>query len=305
MERNAIKDIRKGSIKAWILASRPKTLSGAAVPVAIGASAAWMDGRMLATPVILCFVFAMLMQIAANFINDLYDWKKGSDGEDRLGPDRACAMGWISPSSMQKGIIVTLASAAACGLFLLMFGGIWLIAAGIACIAGAYMYTGGPYPLAYHGLGDAMVIVFFGAIPVTLTAYLANGSFSADAVLPAIACGLATDTLLILNNYRDIEQDRKNGKNTLVVKLGHKGGEFLYLWTGAAAASLYAVQALMLSSLWQLLPLLYIPVHVMNWKKMKDIGKGKELNSVLGKTSAGILAFGILASAANILTATA
>lgn len=147
------------------------------------------------------------MQIDANLINDLWDYLKGSDGKDRLGPERACAQGWITPRAMRRGIALTTAAACITGCGLLFYGGLWLIAVGALCVAFAFLYTAGPYPLAYHGWGDLLVLVFFGFVPVGCTSYVLSGGWTWQTGVVSAACGLAIDTLLTVNNYRDREQD--------------------------------------------------------------------------------------------------
>ena len=142
-----------------MLAARPKTLTGAAVPVMLGCALAASDGDFHLLPAVLCLLFAFLMQIDANLINDLWDYLKGSDGKDRLGPERACAQGWITPRAMRRGIALTTAAACITGCGLLFYGGWWLIAVGALCVAFAFLYTAGPYPLAYHGWGDLLVLL--------------------------------------------------------------------------------------------------------------------------------------------------
>ena len=231
-----MKEINKNSAKAWLLAARPKTLSGAAVPVLIGSSLAYQNGYFDIVPSILCLLFAFLMQIDANFINDLFDFIKGSDGEDRLGPKRACAQGWISIEAMKKGIALTTVTACLTGVALLFYGGLEMIPIGILCIIFAFLYTAGPYPLAYHGWGDILVIIFFGFVPVGCTFYVMSHTWTSDVTIASLACGIVIDTLLIVNNYRDIDQDRRNGKHTIIVLLGSKAGRMLYLIAGIIAS---------------------------------------------------------------------
>ena len=291
-----MKEIKKNSVKAWILASRPKTLSGAAVPVLIGSSLAYHDGYFAFTPAILCFIFAFLMQIDANFINDLFDFIKGSDGEDRLGPKRACAQGWISTEAMKRGIAFTTMTASLIGFFLLFFGGLEMIPVGILCIIFAFLYTAGPYPLAYHGWGDLLVIIFFGFIPVGCTYYVMSHTWTSSITIASLACGIVIDSLLMVNNYRDFEQDKQNGKKTLIVKMGASSGKALYLITGVIAAELcwyFAFNGLYWAAI---LPQIYLIPHILTWNEMVIIGKGKELNRVLGKTGRNIFIFGLLLS---------
>ena len=164
--------IKPNSFQAWLLAMRPKTLTGAAIPVLLGCALAYIFGKFQPVPALLCFLFAFLMQTDANFINDLYDYLKGTDREDRLGPERACAQGWITPAGMKRGIAVTTLLACCVGLGLLSYGGWEMIPVGLACVVFAFLYTAGPYPLAYHGWGDVLVLIFFGFVPVGCTFYV-------------------------------------------------------------------------------------------------------------------------------------
>ena len=200
-------NVKTNSIKAWLLAARPKTLTGAAIPVMLGCALAFIYGHFQVTPALLCFLFAFLMQIDANFINDLFDFLKGSDREDRLGPERACAQGWISAKAMKAGIACTTLLAGITGLCLLYYGGLEMIPVGIACMIFAFLYTAGPYPLAYHGWGDLLVLIFFGFVPVGCTYYVMAHDWNMSVTMTSLACGLIIDTLLMINNFRDREQD--------------------------------------------------------------------------------------------------
>ncbi len=236
------------------------------------------------------------MQIDANFINDLFDFIKGSDGEDRLGPKRACAQGWISTEAMKRGIAFTTMTASLIGFFLLFFGGLEMIPVGILCIIFAFLYTAGPYPLAYHGWGDLLVIIFFGFIPVGCTYYVMSHTWTSSITIASLACGIVIDSLLMVNNYRDFEQDKQNGKKTLIVKMGASSGKALYFITGVIAAELcwyFAFNGLYWAAI---LPQIYLIPHILTWNEMVRIGKGKELNRVLGKTGRNIFIFGLLLS---------
>lgn len=293
--------IHTNSLRAWMLAARPKTLTGAAVPVMLGCALAAADGSFSLLPAVLCLLFAFLMQIDANLINDLWDYLKGSDGEDRLGPERACAQGWITSRAMRRGIAVTTVAACATGCGLLFYGGWWLIAVGALCVVFAFLYTAGPYPLAYHGWGDLLVLVFFGFVPVGCTYYVLSGGWTWQAGILSAACGLAIDTLLMVNNYRDREQDARSGKRTLVVRLGERAGSRLYLALGIAA-TLLCLTLFYDGRTWTaLLPLLYLAPHIAAWRRMVRINRGRELNAILGATSRNILLFGILLSIGLLL----
>lgn len=289
-----MENIQPYSFKAWMLAARPKTLTGAAIPVMTGCSLAAMYGHFKIVPAVLCFLFAFLMQIDANFVNDLYDFLKGSDRKDRLGPERACSQGWISQKNMMYGIIITTILAGISGLSLLFFCGWEIIPVGIACIVFAFLYTAGPYPLAYHGFGDILVLLFFGFIPVGCTYYIMAHDWNLSVIMASLACGLVIDTLLMINNFRDREQDALSGKKTIVVRLGSRAGLMLYFLLGMAACwcCFYFIGQ---GKLWaSVLPQIYLFPHILTTIKMARIHKGRELNIILGETSRNMLLFGVL-----------
>lgn len=293
--------VKTNSIKAWFLAARPKTLTGAAIPVMLGCALAYIYGHFNPVPAMLCFLFAFLMQIDANFINDLFDFLKGTDREDRLGPERACAQGWISPKAMKAGICVTTVLAAVTGLSLLNYGGWELIPIGMACIIFAFLYTAGPYPLAYHGWGDVLVLIFFGFVPVGCTYYVMAHEWNTSVTVASLACGLIIDTLLMINNFRDREQDAISGKKTLVVRFGVKAGLILYFLLGLVACWL-CFYFLTLGKIYAvLLPQFYLVMHILTTIKMAKINKGKALNMILGETSRNMLIFGIMLTLGLIL----
>ena len=302
-------NVRVNSLKAWILAARPKTLTGAAVPVMIGIACAvamygWCGIRVV--PAMLCMLFALIMQVDANFINDYFDFMKGTDDEQRLGPKRACAQGWITASAMRSGLFVTTLLACIVGLPLVYYGGWEMIMVGLACIVFCFLYT---ISFSYIGLGDLLVLVFFGIVPVCMTYWLtapptALTSIPFAVVLMSIACGLIIDTLLVVNNYRDIENDRRAGKFTLIVRIGERGGLVLYLMLGLVGTILAIVGVVFLDwhdGQWtQSLLIIYTPFHTWAFNEMRYIRKGAELNRVLGMTARNMFIFGLLASAALV-----
>lgn len=299
-----MEEVKRNSLRAWILAARPKTLTGAITPVMIGTALAFANGTFNWLPALICFLFAGLMQIAANFINDLYDFKKGTDREDRLGPERACAQGWISAEAMKRGVMLTVLLACFIGSTLLLYGGWELIIVGVLCVLFAFLYTTGPYPLSYNGWGDVLVIVFFGFVPVGGTYYVQALTWTPSVTVASLICGLLIDTLLVVNNYRDREADARSGKRTVIVRFGEPFGRYLYLALGVAAAVLcvwfvgeYAPWAAILP------PIIYLPLHFHTWQKMVKIHSGKKLNSILGETSRNMLFMGILLSLGVILSA--
>lgn len=298
-----MKAIKPNSIQAWLLATRPKTLTGAATPVLLGAALAMAQAQFQLIPTLLCFLFAALMQIDANLINDLFDYVKGADRADRLGPKRACAEGWITIEAMKRAIALITVWACATGVMLLFYGGLELIPLGILCVLFAFLYTAGPYPLAYHGWGDLLVWVFFGLVPVGGTYYVMCHNFSGTVALVSLACGWIINTLLVVNNYRDRKEDALSGKRTLVVRWGAKAGEWLYLGLGVGASLLclsLALQGLFWAAL---LPQFYLVLHYVTWRKMVAIASGKALNRILGETSRNMLVWGILLSIGLVLSA--
>lgn len=302
-------NVRVNSLKAWILAARPKTLTGAAVPVMIGIACAvamygWCGIRVV--PAVLCMLFALIMQVDANFVNDYFDFMKGTDDEQRLGPKRACAQGWITASAMRSGLFVTTLLACIVGLPLVYYGGWEMIMVGLACVVFCFLYT---ISFSYIGLGDLLVLVFFGIVPVCMTYWLtapptALTSIPFAVVLMSIACGLIIDTLLVVNNYRDIDNDRRAGKLTLIVRIGERGGLVLYLMLGLVGTILAIVGVVLLDwhdGQWtQSLLIMYTPFHTWAFNEMRSIRKGAELNRVLGMTARNMFIFGLLASAALI-----
>lgn len=291
----------KKNIRVWVLAARPKTLAGAAAPVIMGGAAAWRYCSLAAevsfdwTVFLLCLAFALLMQVDANFINDYFDFINGSDRDDRLGPKRACAEGWITPEDMKTGISVTTVMACAAGLPLILYGGWSMLGVGALCVLFAFLYT---TKFSYLGYGDILVVVFFGLLPVGLTWYLQTGIWTLEIVLAALACGLAIDCLLIVNNYRDVEQDRLSGKRTIAVRIGAKRTRRLYYVVGIAATLLAVVSIGLDTSFVRAVPiLLYLALHISTAAKIRHT-EGRALNALLGETSRNIILFALLYSVA-------
>jgi 1,4-dihydroxy-2-naphthoate polyprenyltransferase len=194
----------------------------------VGTALAANRGQFQWLPCLLCLSFALLIQISANFENDYFDFKKGTDNSMRKGPKRAVAQGWITPRAMMTGTLVTLSAAFLVGINLVSFGGYGLIMVGLLSIAFAILYTGGPYPLAYLGLGDLFVLIFFGWIAVMFTYYVQAGHHSWAAFHLGTVVGCLSVNLLLINNYRDYENDKESNKNTTVVKFGLVYGRWQY-----------------------------------------------------------------------------
>jgi 1,4-dihydroxy-2-naphthoate octaprenyltransferase len=287
--------MKVNGVKAWFLAARPKTLTGAAAPVLMGGAFAFHSMQDLEIlPFLLCLLFAFIMQIDSNFVNDYFDFLKGSDREDRLGPDRACAQGWVTVNAMRIAIALTTLLACIVGFPLILWGGLELILVGIVCVLFCFLYT---TRLSYLGYGDLLVLIFFGVVPVCITYYVLTGSLDWTVCVSSIACGVATDCLLMVNNYRDRNQDVVSGKRTLVVRFGKTFGLRMYLWLGITAFLLGVVSLIVATRLWYaFLPLLlYVCCHLIVYRKMTVID-GKALNAVLGATARNILLFAVIFS---------
>ncbi|MBR3090349.1 MAG: 1,4-dihydroxy-2-naphthoate octaprenyltransferase [Prevotella sp.] len=294
-------EVRLNSPRAWLLAARPKTLSGAAVPVMVALSMAWCDlsgTGFKVLPAILCLLFAFIMQIDANLVNDYFDFRKGTDDEQRLGPKRACAQGWVTLSAMRKAIALTTAAACAVGIPLVLYGGWWMVAIGVLCVVFCFLYT---THLSYLGLGDALVLLFFGIVPVGATYFLQTGRMTLEVFTASVACGLVIDTLLVVNNYRDRDNDRRTGKNTLVVRIGARATERLFPALGIIACLLGLVYWAY-GHFWAfLLPVVYLSLHLVTSERMKTIGKGFGLNKILGENARNMFIYGILLSIGFLL----
>ncbi|MDO4715860.1 MAG: 1,4-dihydroxy-2-naphthoate octaprenyltransferase [Bacteroidales bacterium] len=279
-------------LHAWVLAARPKTLSAALAPVAIAGALAYRHGVLQWQPLLLCALFAALMQVASNFINDLCDFLKGRDTEERLGPERACAQRWITPSAMRRGIGVVLVLACMVGLGLIPYGGWVLVGIGVVCMCFAFLYSTW---LAHRGWGDVLVLLFFGLVPVVTTYYVQEPMVipPLDVWLLALSCGFMVDALLVLNNYRDRHTDAKVGKRTLVVRLGERWGAHLYHGVGLIASILVYI-SFRSNALIGILALIPYIFHLRNYTRMLRIREGRALNMLLGATSRVILLFTVV-----------
>ncbi len=298
-------EVKTNSPKAWLLATRPKTLTGAAVPVMIGGTWSWVDAQHYEgepfswLPLVLCFLFAFIMQIDANLINDIFDFVKGTDDrETRLGPRRACAQGWVTLDAMKRAIALTTCLAAIVGLPLVWYGGLEMVLIGALCIAFCFLYT---THLSYLGMGDVLVLVFFGIVPVCVTYYIELHTCTWTVFVASIACGLVIDALLLVNNYRDRDNDREAGKMTLVVKIGDENSRAAYLAVGITACILGGSAWIAGHPLATVVPLLYLVLHIATYLDIKRIDRGKALNLCLGQTARNILVYGLTYSIGLLL----
>lgn len=285
---------RPSSLVVWLLASRPKTLTAAVAPVLVGAAVAMRVGGFHAVAVLAALVGAVAIQIATNFVNDLSDFQKGADGDDRLGPIRAAAAGWLSVGALKVGTAVAFLVAMLAGLLLTYLAGPIVVVIGIASILSGVAYTAGPAPLAYVGLGDVFVMVFFGFVAVLGTVFVQAAQVDVVAVLAAVPVGAIATAILAVNNLRDREQDARVNKNTLAVRFGERFavGEYRVLLAAAYGAPVVLV-ATGLTSYAVLAPLLSAPLAL---KLGRGIGqkRGRDLNPMLGQTGQLLLIFSAL-----------
>jgi len=270
---------------AWILASRPRTLLAAAVPVVVGTSIAVHDNKFDYTASIIAMLCSLLIQIGTNFVNDLFDFLKGTDKADRVGPTRAVASGLITTNEMKLGIILTFGTSFFLGLYLVYIGGWNVLLIGIASILAGIAYTAGPFPLAYNGLGDIFVFLFFGFVGTVGTYYVQAHRVSAFVYWASVPVGALITNILVVNNFRDREQDKLNGKNTLAVILGAKFTQVQYLLFMLVSYSVpFIVYLTFKKSVFVFLPLISLPFSI-KLIRMIFTRKGKELNKTLELTA--------------------
>ncbi len=294
--------VAAGSLRAWILASRPATLTAAIVPVLVGSAVAHAVGGFRWPPALAALIGSMLIQIATNFANDVFDHEKGADTEERLGPTRATATGLLTSRQMRTALVVTLGLALIPGVYLVSVGGWPIVIIGIASMLSGVAYTGGPYPLGYHGLGDVFVFVFFGLVAVCGTVFVQANTIPLLAWLAASAVGAIATAILVVNNVRDRETDVKAGKRTLAVRLGKRGGiiEYIGLFVLAYAVPVLAM-VLANTGVWVLLPLVSLPLAIRLVAALAT-KEGRALNAVLGQTAMLLLLYGVLLSVGLVLS---
>ncbi len=282
-------------IKSWIEAMRLRTLPVSVAGVIAGTGCAIMLDSFKAAPAIACLVFAVLAQIAANFGNEYYDYKNGIDRKGRAGFRRSVTEGEIDPRSMKKATFTVLALAAAVGCTMLLYGPWWLMIVGILIMIFALAYSAGPYPLSHHGLGDLSVVIFFGIVPVTFTCFLQTGDLEGmNMIIPAsIAVGLLAANVLIVNNYRDMEDDAAAGKRTTVVIFGRRVMSMVYLFSGIAGMAVMIPVWIRLPLWGAAIPIVYIILHLKVWLALRQ-ATGAALNPLLGRTALNLLVFSLL-----------
>jgi len=287
--------------RVWLSATRPRTLAAAVAPVVVGTALALRDGHFSMAAAALCLAFALLIQIGTNFSNDYHDFMNGADTPGRLGPRRAVAAGLVSPSSMRTAAILAMAAAFLVGLGLVGRGGPWLLAVGILSIACGLAYTGGPYPLGYHGFGDVCVFVFFGLVAVCATYFVQAGQVTAEALLAAFPIGLLAANILLVNNYRDSETDTIAGKRTLVVRFGRRIARVQHAASLGVSLAMPFAFLLRGDGAFCLLPVAMAPLALSHVSRLKSNPTPPQLIALLGNTSGFLAVYAALAASGFLL----
>ena len=296
----------KRQIKIWMECFRLRTLPVSLSGVVIAIGLAKFHGHFKWVPALLCIVFALLAQIVSNTANEYFDFLHGADKPGRVGPRRGVTEGDIKPKTLRNVTFGLLAAAGVVGCCLIPYGGWWLLPAGIVIALAALAYSTGPYPLSYHGLGELTVFIFFGIVPVNLTYYVMALRFDPLVLLTSITTGLLAVNVLLINNYRDVNEDLEAGKRTSVVIFGRKPAALAYLINGYVGMA-------MMSALWLLIimgrvmpkwtlviPIIYLVLHTVTWFQLTR-RDGKALNPLLGGTARNMLIFTLLLTIAFII----
>jgi len=292
-----------GPMRAWWMAARPATLSAALVPVAVGSACAASLGAFLWGPALAALFGAMMIQIGTNFANDVFDYEKGADTAERLGPTRVVQAGILPAARVRAGMIACFGLAALAGVYLTWQAGWPVVVIGVTSVLSGIAYTGGPYPLGYHGLGDLFVMAFFGFVAVCGTAFVQAGYVPDIAWWSAAAVGSTATSILVVNNVRDRDTDAKVGKRTLAVRWGRRAGiaEYVVL-LGAAYLVPAGLFASGRTSPWILLPWLSAPLALGMIRQLATL-HGRDLNAVLAGTAKLMLVHGLLLAVAIRLAA--
>ncbi len=298
-EHSELQKITK--FKAWMLAARPKTLPAAAIPVIVGTALALGDRSFNFGPALAALLAALLIQVGTNFANDVFDFKKGTDTQERTGPLRVTNAGLLTPNQVLAGMWVVFGVSFLIGLYLVVIGGWPILLIGILSIFSGIVYTGGPYPLGYNGLGDIFVFIFFGPVAVCATYYLQAGTVSTISYWASLPAGFLVTAILVVNNLRDIETDRKGGKKTLAVRLGAKSTQVEYI---VLLAFSYAVPVVIwlagLTTAMILITWFSLPLAVLLFKDIFS-NKGSSLNETLAETARLGFLYGILFSLGYVI----
>ena len=291
----------RASLKTWIMAARPATLPAAVVPVLVGSAVALRAGSFRPLPFLAALLCSVLIQIGTNLANDYFDHRKGADTAARMGPTRVTQSGLIAPETVLRATGLTFGLAGLIGVYLVFVGGWPILLIGALSILCGVLYTGGPYPLGYHGLGDLFCFVFFGVVAVTGTAYLHLGAFTAAAAFWSLPVALLVTAIIVVNNVRDTPTDALSGKRTLTVIFGERFGRAEYALEVILAYGLLPLGwALGYAGPWALLPLLTLPVALPLLRAMRA-ESGPALNRTLKGTGQLHMLFGALLAVGLVL----
>ena len=285
----------------WLAAARPRTLPAAVAPVLVGSALAAHDHRLQPAAAALCLGFALLVQVGTNFANDYYDFIHGADTAARVGPRRAVAAGLVAPAAMRRAMAIVLGSAFVLGLGLIPWGGPWMLAIGVASILCGIAYTGGPYPLGYHGFGDLFVFVFFGLVAVATTYFVQTGHVTGPVLLAAVRVGLLATNILVVNNYRDVVTDAAAHKRTLVVRFGRRFARAQFALSLAVALAVPLAFRALGFGYGCLLPLLTAPLA---WRHVRRLQAGTtpaEFVALLGDTGKLLALYAVLFAAGVLI----
>jgi 1,4-dihydroxy-2-naphthoate octaprenyltransferase len=290
--------VRSDAVRIWLMAARVRTLPAAVAPVLVGTSLAVQQGVFRPGAFVAALLGALFIQVGTNLANDYSDARRGADAEDRVGPVRVTAGGLVPPRQVLVATYVTFGLAVVCGLYLVAVAGVELLFVGIASIAAGVLYTGGPKPYGYEGLGELFVFVFFGIVAVSGSAFAQLEAWPWEAFVLAVPIGLLASAILVVNNIRDLDSDRRAGKRTLAVRLGRVSARTIYALM-VYGAYLVAPLPWLLGSLgpWLLAPWLTLPLAVRLVRAVRRHADGPTLNEALAQTGMLQLAFGVLLSA--------
>jgi 1,4-dihydroxy-2-naphthoate polyprenyltransferase len=296
---NAVTE-RPSSVRIWLMAARPRTLPAAAAPVLVGTSLAATEGTFKVLTFLAALIGALFIQVGTNLSNDYSDARRGADTEDRLGPVRVTAGGLVPPRQVLRATYVAFGIAVLAGVYLIVTAGWELLAVGAASILAGVLYTGGPRPYGYEGLGEVFVFLFFGIVAVTGSYFAQVEQLEWEAFVLAVPVGFLASAILVVNNVRDLETDRRAGKRTLAVRLGRPRARTLYAVL-VYGAFLTAPLPWLLGgtglSAWLLLPWAALPLAVPVVRLVRERTDGPSLNGALARTGMLQLVFCILLSA--------
>jgi len=286
----------QNQMHVWLLAARPKTLPAASAPVLIGTAMAHAGGGIHWLSALAALVGALLIQVGTNFANDYFDFRKGADTPDRLGPLRVTQAGLVSPGTMKRATILVFALAIMIGVYLVWRGGWPIVIIGLLSVLFGVLYTGGPYPLGYNGLADLFVLIFFGPVAVGGTYYVQTLDINSAVVIAGLAPGLFSVAILTVNNMRDIENDRTAGKKTLAVRFGRAFALSEYNWTMFFACTIpFALVLFFHGPMSAMLASLTVVPAIMAMRKVARVS-GRDLNDCLAGTGRLLLVYSVLFS---------